>query len=352
MEHPYEAAKRFSVLYLTTMASDQGYNKTRYAASTDQDFHFVDGKNQEIGRSEQSGSITWDDVMEWFSIVYPNLEPGTYRIHQCTEAEPKDPLRRHGRALDMKAAKNHLILANKWYVVLGLDGYLVTLGDYIKVEITSEKPGLRIPPSPRPPHDYRYFNFWEAVRLRDRMCILSGLRLNQKIKCPKLPAELVSCHIFPPELIDEWNRKKMGSKVTDKRNPGIIGKTKINSPQNGVLVDLLLFKAFTTNKISINPRKGYKITTFRTDGEDSHVDSKRAHINKTCGDYDRVSDELLYNHYRESVIINMTGREGIDAVPEFSKWSRLGGGNLNHTHKEGVELFLAKRLAIDVNRDD
>ncbi|KAF3902638.1 hypothetical protein ABW21_db0209912 [Orbilia brochopaga] len=101
------------------MPPNSRYNKTRYAGSTPQDFHFIDGKNREIGRSEQCGNTTWAEVMDWFSIVYPDLEPGAFNVHQCSETDPRDPLRKHGRAIDLTAAGHHLILPNTWYVILG-----------------------------------------------------------------------------------------------------------------------------------------------------------------------------------------------------------------------------------------
>ncbi|KAK6355092.1 hypothetical protein TWF696_004216 [Orbilia brochopaga] len=282
------------------MASNLIYNKTRYFGSTPRDFHFINGRNQEIGRAEQNGNVTWAEIMEWFSIVYPTLRWGTFRVHECLDRDPEDPLVRRGPAIDMPTSGNHLILPNTWYVILGPDGR------YIRIETTTDIPAPRVPPLRYPNRDYRLHFFWQSVELRDGICVFSDPHVNQTLVPPQpgtrgwIPGRTVSCHIFPLELLEE---------------------------------------------------RGYKMTTFKTGDNILQNDGKGAIINTDCGQDDRVSDDLLYNHYRETVIINMTGRRNFDVIDfgTTESWSHMGIPSPSLHQKIAVELYFKKVFALGVS---
>ncbi|KAH0541798.1 hypothetical protein FGG08_003753 [Glutinoglossum americanum] len=84
------------------------------------------------------------------------------------------------------------------------------------------------------------------------------------------------------------------------------GISKINSCQNGFLLQSTVHKAFDQYLLSVNPDDNYKITAFDMDnfGFDGRV------LDPVClnpEDPHRVSDQLLRWHFRQSVLANMRG---------------------------------------------
>ncbi|KAK6536779.1 hypothetical protein TWF281_000993 [Arthrobotrys megalospora] len=323
------------------------YRGNRYFDSKPNDFHFLDGLNNEVGRSEQNGSITWDEIMEWFSIVYPTLKRGSYNIYRCNDANPKDLAQSRLEApIDLQRFKDNMIQGNAWYVILGLNR------EYIKVEITRRVPGLRVAPNTCVPIDPRFRYYWETVRCRDRRCILTGKSMKQT-KSGRPGAQLVCCPIYPPELRGEWIANGWPRRITDVSEEVVIGKEKLCSIQNSILMDSRFSAAFTMNNFSINPKRGYKITCFRTEDYSYTLDGKHAQIpqvnNRTVKD-NRVSDELLYNHYKESVIINMTGRQKCDELPPYKDFRSMCTPTFDKLTKLATEIYLAKSLVLDIDR--
>ncbi|KAK6495969.1 hypothetical protein TWF481_003014 [Arthrobotrys musiformis] len=312
----------------------------RYPGSKHNDFHFLDGMNNAVGRSEQNGSITWDELMEWFGIVYPSLRKGTFAIHKCQDHNPQDLAKSRfhmGPAIDLQKSKYSLVTGDTWYVILGLDG------EYIKVEATREIPPLRVEPGTHTPNDIRFQYFWEAVRYRDRKCVLTGA-------CIKITG---GGHSNRGASL--WNTKGWQNRLVDDTEEVVMGKTKICSMQNAILMDSTYISAFTKNKIAINPEKGYKITCFRTEGTSYTLDGKLAHIpsiNSRTPQDSRVSDELLYHHYKESVIINMTGRWGYDELPDYDEWCDMCVNKVDKFTKKATELYFAKALVLDIDRSE
>ncbi|EGX47827.1 hypothetical protein AOL_s00083g39 [Orbilia oligospora ATCC 24927] len=333
------------------------YRGSRYYDSKLNDFHFLDGHNNEVGRSEQHGNLTWDEIMEWFTLVYPNLKKGTFKVYRCPDANPMDLVKtisRLGEPIDLVKEKDVVFQGNSWYVILGLNK------EYIKVEHTRHIPGLRVAPSTSVPTDprceakrkpqLRYY--WETVRSRDRKCVLTGKNMKQS-KNGRPGAQLVCCPIYPPELRSEWLAKGWPRRITDVSEEVVIGKEKLCSIQNSILMESRFSSAFTMNKFSINPKRGYKITVFRNEDYSYTLDGKHALIaavnTRTFKD-NRVSDELLYNHWKESVIINMTGRQKCDLLPTYPNFRGMCTSTFDARTKLATEIYLAKALVLDIDR--
>ncbi|KAK6520899.1 hypothetical protein TWF506_001141 [Arthrobotrys conoides] len=325
------------------------YRGLRYYDSKLNDFHFLDGHNNEVGRSEQHGNLTWDEIMEWFTFVYPTLKRGTFNIYRCPDANPMDlakTISRLGEPIDLVKEKDVVFQGNSWYVILGLKK------EYIKVEHTRHIPGLRVAPSTSVPTDPRLRYYWETVRSRDRKCVLTGKSMKQS-KNGRPGAQLVCCPIYPPELRTEWLAKGWPRRITDVSEEVVIGKEKLCSIQNSILMESRFSSAFTMNKFSINPKRGYKITVFRNEDYSYTLDGKHALIpavnTRTFKD-NRVSDELLYNHWRESVIINMTGRKKCDLLPTYPNFRGMCTPTFDTRTKQATEIYLAKALVLDIDR--
>ncbi|KAK6503309.1 hypothetical protein TWF481_008332 [Arthrobotrys musiformis] len=331
------------------IATEPIYRGHRYFDSKLNDFHFLDGLNNEVGRSEQHGNITWDEMMEWFAIVYPNLKRGTFKIYRCPDSNPMDlakTISKLGEPIDVVKEKDVAFQGNSWYVILGLNK------EYIKIEHTHHIPGLRVAPSTGIPVDPRLRYYWETVRSRDRKCVLTGKSMKQS-KNGRPGAQLVCCPIYPPELRAEWLAKGWPRRITDVSDEVVIGKEKLCSIQNSILMESRFASAFTMNKFSINPKRGYKITVFRNEDYSYTLDGKNAQIaavnTRTYKD-NRVSDELLYNHWKESVIINMTGRKGCDLLPTYDSFRNMCITNFDGRTKQATEIYLAKALVLDIDR--
>ncbi|KAK6351378.1 hypothetical protein TWF718_004539 [Orbilia javanica] len=328
---------------------DPIYKGHRYSDSKLNDFHFLDGHNNEVGRSEQHGNLTWDEIIEWFTIVYPTLKRGTYNIYRCPDANPTDiaqTMLRLGEPIDLVKDKDVVFQGNSWYLILGLKK------EYIKVEHTRYIPGLRVAPSTSVPTDPRLRYYWESVRSRDRRCVLTGKSMKQS-KNGRPGAQLVCCPVYPPELRSEWLAMGWPKRITDVSDEVVIGKEKLCSIQNSILMESRFSSAFTMNKFAINPKRGYKMTVFRNEDYSYTLDGKHAQIpsvnTRTFKD-NRVSDELLYNHWRESVIINMTGRKQCDLLPVYHDFRSMCTPTFDARTKQATEIYLAKALILDIDR--
>ncbi|KAK6361386.1 hypothetical protein TWF730_005119 [Orbilia blumenaviensis] len=339
-------SKSKTILVTTTGPIPRGH---RYHGSQRNEFHFIDGLNNEIGRSVQNGYLTWDEVIEWFPLVYPTLEKGTFNIYRCPEPDPSDLAKTISQLeypVNLLREGGAAFKGNSWFVILGLNK------EYIKVEHTRQIPGLRVEPSPNLPTDPRLRYYWEAVRSRDRRCVLTGKTMKQSRDGPP-GAQLVCCPVFPPELRGEWLEKGWPRRITDVSEEVVIGKEKLCSIQNGILMESRFSAPFTMNKFAINPKRNYKITVFRNEEHSQIIDGKRAQIpqvNIRTHKDNRVSDDLLYNHWKESVIINMTGRQKCDRLPNYNNFRSMCLSKPNDRTKRATEIYLAKALILDIDR--
>ncbi|KAG9228757.1 hypothetical protein BJ875DRAFT_337943, partial [Amylocarpus encephaloides] len=122
------------------------------------------------------------------------------------------------------------------------------------------------------------------------------------------------------------------------------GSSRINSAQNGLLMSENLYTQFDQYLFSINPDDGYKIISFMPnwEGIDGRIlDPICRHPNNP----DRVSDDVLRWHFRQSVLANIR-----DAGEPVFETYFPGGTDMMATlrnepySKERFEMELEARL--------
>ncbi|PGH06289.1 hypothetical protein GX51_02486 [Blastomyces parvus] len=144
--------------------------------------------------------------------------------------------------------------------------------------------------------------FRSAIRARDRKCVISG-RVNNLIQLDMWPA-FHAAHVFPLECEGVWREFNYGRWITNMDDA--VGISKINSTQNGLLMDASLHNVFDQYLFSIDPDDDYKLISFFPD--DMTIDGRI--LDPVCRDPtdpNCVSDELLRWHFRQSVLANMRG---------------------------------------------
>ena len=112
-----------------------------------------------------------------------------------------------------------------------------------------------------------------------------------------------AAHIVPLQYESIWEDLGFGELVSVDTP----GRSKINSPQNGLLLDSAIHTRFDQYLISINPDDNYKIVAFdlHTRGLDGRI------LDPVCRKKDdphRVQDALLKWHYRQSILTNVRGK--------------------------------------------
>ena len=97
---------------------------------------------------------------------------------------------------------------------------------------------------------YRAGSFCNAVRARDRGCVLTGR--------PAILAQFgnwrgfEACHIYPLGYEEDWNRSELPNAITIP--PAHESYGSINSIQNGILLGSDIHKLFDGYEIAINPK--------------------------------------------------------------------------------------------------
>ncbi|KAJ5921812.1 hypothetical protein N7516_009515 [Penicillium verrucosum] len=135
-------------------------------------------------------------------------------------------------------------------------------------------------------------SFRDSVRARDGKCVLTGLVNN--LASEGMWTEFEAAHIFPLERRELWRQCNFDRLIT------------INSVQNGMLVSSSVHRLFDSFLISVNPDDGYKITDFA--GNNLQADGRVLDIVcRNPNNPDRVADDLLRWHFRQSVLANMKG---------------------------------------------
>ncbi|KAE8401537.1 hypothetical protein BDV37DRAFT_177871 [Aspergillus pseudonomiae] len=104
-------------------------------------------------------------------------------------------------------------------------------------------------------------NSARKLRQRDGIYILSGL-INLTVKFNDW-FMFEAAHIFPLEKETIWIRDDFGRWITDMDNT--TGYSKIDSCQNGLLMQRDFHAMYDNYLISINPDDGYKIIVFNRD---------------------------------------------------------------------------------------
>ncbi|KAH0564723.1 hypothetical protein GP486_001885 [Trichoglossum hirsutum] len=140
--------------------------------------------------------------------------------------------------------------------------------------------------------------FRDAVRERDRRCVLTG----QWVPGADLGVwdSFEAAHIFPLAYEDHWINNNYSRWITIEPAAG----GPINSVQNGMLLRSQMHNLFDNYIVSINPDDGYKIVCFRWDLDGvagGHLDQEFLQHPH------RPVDQLLRWHFRQAVFANMRG---------------------------------------------
>ena len=184
--------------------------------------------------------------------------------------------------------------------------------------------------------------FEHEIGARDRKCVVSGISNHDALIQQDYWVGFDATYIFPPEHEALWIRSDNDRLITNMDN--VTGSSKINSSQNGFLLNCSAHELFNQYLIAVNPDDGYKVVTFYGNffGYDGKV------LDPVCrnpADPNSVSDQLLRWHFRQSILANMRGDgepifehdfpPGTDMMAEI-----LEGPN----GKERFEFVMAARL--------
>ncbi|KAG0636523.1 hypothetical protein HOY80DRAFT_977166 [Tuber brumale] len=184
--------------------------------------------------------------------------------------------------------------------------------------------------------------FSHEVRHRDRKCVISGL-LNPEILIQANSwTGFEAVHIFPTEHESLWIQSDYQRWITDMDDA--TGSSKINSPQNGFLLQRTVEQMFNQYLMSVNPDDGYKVVVFAIDF--LHCDGRI--LDPACrnpADPHHVSDQLLRWHFRQSVLANVRGAGEPTFEHDFPLGTDMVGEILAVPYaRERFELEIATRL--------
>lgn len=159
--------------------------------------------------------------------------------------------------------------------------------------------------------------FCNGIRARDGKCVISG-KINDLASWGWWTA-FEAAHVFPLQYESLWIQNNYGRWITNM--DGVTGSSKINSIQNGLLMRRDVHNQFDQYHFSINPDVSFSevdltILTYRKDGykiiffvpDSDNIDGTI--LDPICRDQnnpDRVSDDLLRWHFRQSILANMRG---------------------------------------------
>jgi len=184
--------------------------------------------------------------------------------------------------------------------------------------------------------------FRHEILHRDRKCVISGLSLPQAFVRAHNSIGFEAVHIFPQEHESLWIQYNYQQWITDMEDA--TGSSKINSAQNGFLLQKTVQQLFDQYLVSVNPDDGYKVVVFSFDllGLDGRI------LDPACRnptDPHRVSHQALRWHYRQSVLANV--RRG--GEPVFEHDFPPGTDMLGEIHagpygQERFELEMGARL--------
>ncbi|KAM5440988.1 hypothetical protein MferCBS31731_004127 [Microsporum ferrugineum] len=186
--------------------------------------------------------------------------------------------------------------------------------------------------------------FRNGIRARDGKCVISG-QVNRGAQWNNW-AGFEAAHVFPLEKGSLWVELGYGRWITNMDDAAVAHR--INSIQNGFLMAGHLHTRFNQYFFSINPDDGYKIVEFGPDswGIDGRI------LDPVCRDpntKDRVSDELLRWHFRQSVLANMRGAGEPIFESDFPPGSDVIGTMRDELYgKERFEMELESRLRSEI----
>ncbi|KAG0134057.1 hypothetical protein HOY82DRAFT_482005 [Tuber indicum] len=174
--------------------------------------------------------------------------------------------------------------------------YIVTNGS---ISVTDETPLTRTTTLPA---GTRVESFRDAVRERDRRCVITGTR----VLLPHLGRwrGFEVTHIFPLAYEGHWNDHNYGSWITIP--PADEPHGSINSVQNGILLTMEIHDFFSSCDLAINPDDNYKIVCFTPDLARYNIAGHQ--VDQTFIDNPlRPPDNLLRWHFRQAVLVNLKG---------------------------------------------
>ncbi|KAL4907235.1 HNH endonuclease-domain-containing protein [Aspergillus multicolor] len=239
--------------------------------------------------------------------------------------------------------RNGAPLAQGTYIVLKQDG------TPLDVRTTTKEAARRVPShnfsSSRMSSQQRWFR--DRLRERDGVCAVTGSGTADD------PEGLEAAHIYPIAAQQEWMRNRYDHQwITDGTDANRIGEYKMDSPQNGLLLEASLHRRFDQYSFAINPQDGYKVTVFKKDTFVGGLDGRtlREEAWSKGPEKLRVSDGALLWHFEQAVMKNMKGAAG-EQWPEWELDFGMGGDMLGEIREgpeagERMELELANRLGV------
>ncbi|PUU82145.1 hypothetical protein B9Z19DRAFT_1075639 [Tuber borchii] len=181
------------------------------------------------------------------------------------------------------------------------DYFVVTNGSITVTD--DEVPLLRtVSPEGLPKSKMPAQSFVNAVRYRDRHCVLTGQPVPGASYDDWCSFDAVP--IFPLAYEAYWNDFGFGKWITVP--PATKSDGSINSPQNGILLNATAHAFFHSYLVSINPDDNYKIVCFSPSA--ARFGMAGGHIKRIFIDHPlRPADQLLRWHFRQTVLVNMKG---------------------------------------------
>lgn len=183
--------------------------------------------------------------------------------------------------------------------------------------------------------------FTDAVRSRDRRCVITGTIATMADF--DLWTGFEAAHIFPLAFEGIWNDYNFGRWIKSPPDEEKIKGGKINSNQNGLLLRSDIHQLFDMYFISINPDDNYKIVCFGRDGAGiagKHFDQR------PLDDPQRPADQLLRWHFRQAVLTNIKGAGEPVFEHDFPPGSDIVGNILEGPQAaKRMEFELFSRLA-------
>ncbi|KAF2185832.1 hypothetical protein K469DRAFT_707505 [Zopfia rhizophila CBS 207.26] len=179
--------------------------------------------------------------------------------------------------------------------------------------------------------------FTEAVRNRDRRCVITGA-IVYTLDGFDFWTGFEAAHVFPLAYEGHWIDHDYGRWITIQPTKG----GSINSVQNGLLLDSAVHQLFDAYDISINPDDNYKVVAFRPNSRvvgGQHLDP--AYFARP----DAPVDSLLRWHFRQAVLANMRGAGEPVFEHDFPPGSDIVGDILQGPKAgERMEFELFSRL--------
>ncbi|KAG0638154.1 hypothetical protein HOY80DRAFT_888383 [Tuber brumale] len=212
--------------------------------------------------------------------------------------------------------------------------YIVTDGS---ITITDEVPLTR---TKSVTSGTRVESFRDAVRDRDRGCVITGTR------APLAHFGNWRCfedsHIFPFAYEQHWNQCNYGRWTTVP--PANESDGSINSLQNGILLRSDMRDCFDNYDLTINPDDNYKIVCFAPLPFADNIAGRP--LNQTFLDNPlRPVDKLLRWHFRQAVLVNMKGQGEPCFETDFPPGSDIMGGIMSGPKcQERMEFELFSRF--------